>query len=221
MADVVSIWNLALSALGSRALISSPTEKGREADLCRLHYPIVRDLILKAAPWPCASAYSRLAVVAERDTSLAWEAGPVPPSWRFAYAQPSTMLAPRYSITYRKFAVGQYADTPLIFSNEPDMILHFTQQVDNAGLFDKGLENAIVAALAARLCLPITSKEVRAQRLKDEAVEAVLLARTEFANESEELYEALPSWIQVRGMSIVPEQGRYIIGYEDFNTGSF
>jgi hypothetical protein len=194
-------------------------EKGREADLCRLHYPLVRDVILKAASWPCASAYARLAVIAERDFNLPWAPGVVPPSWRFAYGQPADMLAPRYSMTFGKFAVGQSEDTPMIFSNEPDAILHYTARVTNPALFDQGLVNAIVKALAATLCIPITAKDARAARLKEEAVEAVLLARTEFANESEDMRESLPSWIQVRGMSLVPEQSRFIWPHEDLNLG--
>jgi len=217
VSDVVSLWNLALSAVGSRALISSPIEKGREADLCRLHYPLVRDVVVKAASWPCASAYSRLAVHSERDFDLPWQDGIIPPSWRYAYSQPADMLAPRYSMTYAKFAVGQSQGIPLIFSSEPEMILHYTAQVENVALFDEGLFNAVVVALAARLCIPLTGKDARAQKLKDEAVEAVLLARTEFANESEDMQESLPSWVQARGLSLSPALPRFIWSHADIN----
>jgi len=219
MADIVTIYNLALSAIGSRALISNPLEKGREASLCELHYPLVRDVILKAASWPCASAYRRLAVAVERDFNESWTDGALPPGWRYAYGAPSDMLAPRYSVTFGKFAVGQHEGTPYIFSNEPEAILHYTARVNNPAVFDSALVNAIVMALAARLCIPLSGKDARAQRLRDDAVEAVLLARTEFANESEDMRESLPSWIQVRGLSMAPEQSRFIWPYEDIAKG--
>jgi len=47
--DVVTIWNQAISSAGGRGSISSEIESGREADLCRLWYPTVRQGVLKAA----------------------------------------------------------------------------------------------------------------------------------------------------------------------------
>lgn len=215
----VLLWNLALSAVGSRALIATPLEKGREADLCRLHYPIVRDLIVKSASWPCAKEWSRLARKSVRDFSLPWVPGNPTPPWRFAYSAPSDMLAPRHMLSYLPFAIAQQSDEVVIFSDEETPILHYTKRVTNPTFFDAALHNAIVAALASRICIPLSGKDSRADRLREQAVEAVLLARTEFANESLETMEDLPSWLQVRGSSLLPSIHQFFWPAHDINVG--
>jgi hypothetical protein len=219
MSEVV-LWNLALSAVGSRSLIANPNEKGREADLCRLHYPFVLDAVTKAASWPCAKAWSSLARVRERDFSLQWAPSDPPPPWRFSYAAPSDMLAPRHTVTYQRFAVGQSGESSVIFSQEEQPILHYTRKVTNPELFDRAMHNAVVFALASRLCVPLSAKDNRAAALREQAVEAILLARTEFANESYEEMNELPSWIQVRGASIAPRLERFFWPANDFNVGT-
>lgn len=210
MADLVTIWNLALSAAGSRAQLSSPTEVGREADLCRLWYPLVRDVALKAASWPCASAYSRLSVVAERDFSDDWTAGSLAPGFRFAYAAPALMLAPRYLMTFGRFTVGQYNEQTLIHANDEEAVLHYTARVENTELWDSGLTHVVVSALAAKMVIPLSGKESRRRELRDEAVEAILVARGELANESDEHFETPPSWIQERGFSMPAGAQRFV-----------
>ena len=218
--DLVTLWNLALSEVGSRALISAPDERGREADLCRLHYPHVRDVLLKGASWPCASAWQALAVLEERNFSAAWTVDDPAPGWRFTYAAPSDMLAPRYLASFGRFTAAAKAGQAVIYCSEEDAILHYTAAVTDVSLFDHGLVNAIVAALAARLCRPITGKDGRTADLRQAAVEAVLLARTEFANESDEHVEALPSWLQARGLSMTPQSSRFYYPISDVNKGS-
>jgi hypothetical protein len=219
--DVVTIWNRALTAAGSQGSISLPTEVGREADLCRLWYPNVRDTLLKSASWPCAQAYARLAVKQEAVDGEAWSGGYLPPNWRFAYAAPADMLAPRYLMSFRRFSTGIYNDERLVFANSADEVLHYTMAQNNPGLWDTALRTAVTAALAAKLCIPLSAKAGRAEKLKEEAVEAVLLARTEFANESDEVFDALPSWVSARGYNTIPWNNRFIWPSEDVNSVGF
>lgn len=215
--DVVTVWNRALSAAGGRGLISTQTEVGREADLCRLWYPIVRDTVLKAASWPCASEYARLALLAER-TKTEWDNTQPPPSWKYAYALPDNLLAPRHLTSFARFDRAVWNGVNIISCNEEDAILHYTKSQTDTSLWDSGLENAIINSLAAQLVLPLTGKTTRAQELYSRASEAVLLARTEFANESDGTYEALPSWIQVRGFETLPETSRFYWPSENLNA---
>jgi len=221
MTDKVTIWNLALSAVGSRALISDPLEKGREADLCRLFYPRAVSALLKSASWPCANAWARLAVVAERDFNIAWVPGPLSPEWRFAYGAPSNMLAPRYLQSYARFDVGNYDEQTLIFTQEVTPILRYTKMVEREETFDEALVSSVVALLASKLCLPLTGKDTRTRALREETTEIVLLARTEMANESESEVDALPSWLQARGLAMSPRATHYFYPYYDINQASF
>lgn len=215
--DVVTIWNRALTAAGGRGLISSQTEAGREADLCRLWYPHVRDAALKAASWPCASNYARLALLAERTTTV-WDATQPPPSWQFAYAVPSDMLAPRHLMSFGRFDRALWDGKNIIATNEADVILHYTARQEDVSRWDTGLEAAVIYSLAAQISLPLTGKSTRAQELASKANEVVLLARTEFANESDGTYEALPSWLQSRGFETLPNTVRFFWPTENFNA---
>ena len=59
---VVGLCNLALTRLGHNQ-ISSLSENSKGATLCTLHYPQVRDALLRAHPWNFAIARRRLKVV--------------------------------------------------------------------------------------------------------------------------------------------------------------
>lgn len=218
MSDEVKLWNLALAAIGARSFVSSPTEKSKEADLCRLHYTEVRDTVLKSAMWPCARAYAQLALIRGRDPSAAWTPSDPPPQWQRAYAAPQDMIAPRFLLSFARFEYGVLGEERAIFAAEETPILVYTRRVTNTGLYDQGLRNAIVSLLASRLVIPASAKDNRATNLREQAVETVLLARTEFANESEDLYETAPSWVQVRGISHPVSQPRFFYPVSDLNA---
>lgn len=214
--DVVTIWNQALSAAGSRGLISSPTERGREADLCRLWYPAVRDAVLKAASWPCASKYSRLGLLAERTLST-WDQTQPAPGWAFAYALPSDLLAPRHLHSFARFTRGQFNGQTALMADEVDAVLHYTFRQEDVTQWDAGLDASVVATLAAALVRPMAGKPTLARELIAQANETVLLARTEAANESEDNFDALPSWIAARGFSPPPQATRFFWPYENLS----
>ena len=212
----VEIWNLAISAAQGRGAISDPDERGREADLCRIWYPLIRDSVMKAASWPCANRYSRLALLTERVDSADWTASAPAPTWRYAYAEPSDMLAPRYLVDYSRFSRGRVADSAAIFCNTEQAILYYTAVVPDITTWDTGLLNAIIHTLAASLVIPLSGKITLSDRLYARANEIVLLARTEAANEAEDNFEQLPSWIAQRGFSGSPRPDQFIWPYEAF-----
>lgn len=91
---VTGIFNLACSAIGTRARIASPTENSREAEVCRDWYDLIRDRVLQMAPWPEATAWSRLALLQERDDTLDWASTDPDPGFRYMYALPSDYIYP-------------------------------------------------------------------------------------------------------------------------------
>ena len=62
MASEVEICNMALSFLGVDT-IAALTEDSNEGKLCRLHYPLVRDAVLRAYSWGFAIRRTSLAAV--------------------------------------------------------------------------------------------------------------------------------------------------------------
>lgn len=213
--DIVTLWNLALSAAGARGSISAEDETGREADLCRLWYPLIRDNALKAASWPCAKTYRALGLLATRDFNATWVNTDPSPTWKYAYQAPSDLLAPRYLTTYAPFQRAFYTDQNVnsIDTNQKQAVLHYIFRQEDVTKWDSGLENTVVSSLAAQICLPLNGKVTRARELLANANEAVLIAQTEIANESDEIYEELPEWIAARGYEELPRATRFVYPY--------
>jgi len=219
--SVTSIWNMALSAAGARGTVSDENTKGREADLCRVWYPQIRDLVLKSASWPCARSYARLAQVAEYSDAALWTPSDPAPSWRFAYAEPSDMLAPRYLTSFARFERARFDNKPCIMANEDQAILHYSALVTDVTRWDTGLAHSVIFGLAAAITLPLSGKRTLSNDNKDKATEAILLAQTEVANESDSHYDALPSWIAARGYSGPPERTKFFWPYESLTGAGF
>lgn len=199
----VDIYNLALSAVGTRSSVSSPTENSREAEICNLWFPRVRDFILRSAPWPSAKGYRRLTVLAERDFSAPWVSGDPDPEFRFAYAVPSSMLTPRYLYGFGRFALSVYTSqqgsTRALMTDQRDAILCFTRRETNVALWDQQLLMAVVNALAAVIAMPLHGKPDRAAAAAEQANSYILEARVTNANTDQVQYESVPSWIAARG----------------------
>lgn len=108
MADITSICNQALAAIGTRTTISSINEASNEARQCLLQYEPTRRHLLRAAHWGFAKEIVYLAVVkAHRSTpgfrhtanvaAGAWDQRfEPPPPWLYAYSLNTEILAVRY-----------------------------------------------------------------------------------------------------------------------------
>lgn len=219
MVDEVTIYNLALSSVGTRSRVDSPTEPTREAQICRKWFGPVRDRVLRAAPWPCAKAWGRLALLKERDPTAAWEADDPEPGFLYAYSPPQDMLAPRYLAGYQRFSLTSYPNNRLaIMTNVNQALMCYTKRQENIQLWDVGLRMAIVYALAAHIALPLHGKASRARQAMDEANNLMVAARDEAANTDVGMLETIPSWIRARGYPTPGETVRYFYPYEGLFT---
>lgn len=208
--DEVSIYNLALSSIGTKAQVALPNEKSREAEICRLWFGPVRDRVLRAAPWPSTRAWARLALLKERNADASWVNDDPEPGFAYAYAVPNDMLAPRYLAGYTRFSLSSYPGNRLaIMSNEPNALLTYTKRQEVVGLWDSGLQMAIVTALAAHIVMGLTGKAQRAKNALDQANNMILAAREENANTDMASVDTIPSWIQARGYTGTLLENRY------------
>lgn len=200
--DEVSIFNLALNAIGGRSNLSSTTERDRGAEVCRLWYPVVRDQVLAAAPWPSCKAFSRLALLKQRSDEP-WVSTDPEPGYTYAYSSPNDMLHPRYISDFSKFSLSSYAgNIKAVNTNIPDPVLIYTKRNYVVGSWESELQMAIAYGLAANIAMPVTGKAARAQLMIQQANDLVLTARQNAANEGDETYETLPDWIAARGYSM-------------------
>lgn len=208
--DEVSIYNLALNAVGTRSNITSPTEKSREAEVCRLWFGPVRDQVLRAAPWPSCRAWQRLAVLKERDTNVSWTEGDPDPEYAYAYSTPSDMISPRFLAGYQRFSLQSFPGNQLaIMTNEALALLCYTKRQTVISLWDAGLQMAIVYGLASYIAMPLHGKAARAQNALNQANTLILDARAAAANDSVEKVDTIPDWIAARGYGNSPIETRY------------
>lgn len=212
--DLVSIYNLASSAAGSRNNIALPTEVSREAELCELWFGPVRDQVLRAAPWPNTRAFKRLALLAERDPDLEWTASDPEPGLVYLYAVPDDMVNPRYLTTFERFNYGPWdnggTDIMTISTQTEDAILAYTKRQENLAIWDSQLYFAVAYALAAHITMPLTGKAQRAQNAAQLANQLIVQARVNAANTDVEDYETIPEWISARGYAGSYPATRYI-----------
>lgn len=212
--DLVSLYNLASSAAGSRNNIASPTEVSREAELCELWFGPVRNQVLRAAPWPNTRAFARLALLAERDPDLEWTASDPEPGLSYVYAVPSDIINPRYLTTFERFNYGPWSnngtDVMTVSAQTANAVLAYTKVPSNIGLWDPQLYFAIAYALAAHITMPLSGKPQRAQNAAQLANQLILQARVNAANTDVESYETIPEWISARGYAGSYPPTRYI-----------
>lgn len=214
--DEVGIFNLALNAVGTRSNVVLPTEKSREAEVCRLWFGPVRDQVLRAAAWPSCKAWKRLALLKERDDQVQWSEVDPNPEYTYAYSVPSDMLAPRYLAGFQRFSLETFTGNKLaINTNVAQAVLCYTKRQEVISLWDVSLQMAIAYGLAAYIAMPLTGKAQRAQNALNQANQLIMDARSAAANDSVEQLSTVPDWIAVRGYGQSFIEERYI-----YPTGS-
>lgn len=201
---------MALELCGSRSDVASTTEQSRAAEVCRLWFGPTRDLVLCAAAWNNATAYSRLALLSERDDTLQWDGSVDPaPGFQFSHEAPSDMLRPRYLSTYERFRSGTNGTKRVINSQTESPILIYTKSLENPQLWEHELAMAIVHGLAGRICAPLNGKRALAKDLIEQANVLLLQARASNANDNWESLETIPEWISARGAAYSGPTLRY------------
>lgn len=216
--SAVEVYNQALSLIGTRSSVSATTEQSREAEVCTQWYATVRDSVLRAAFWPCAKGWKRLALLVERDFSLDWTVDDPGPQWQFAYSVPSDMLTPRFMSTYGRFTMEMYRPSTddavlAIMTDEPDALLQYTFKQTNVAFWDPDLSMAVSHGLAAMICIGLTGKLDLAQLRLQEANNKIMLARERSANEHVEAYDTIAEWHARRGYAEPSPPTKYLYPY--------
>lgn len=201
ISDEVSIYNLALNAVGGRNNIEATTENSREAEVCRLWYAAVRDQILAAARWPSAKAFARLAALAAVPDDGVWVTGSPEPNFINSFVVPPDMLRPQNLTTFGRFSIATSGTGLMLSCNEADPILVYTKRQETIALWDSELQMAVVYGLAAHVCLPLNGKLTRAKAVLEQANALVLSARVGAANTDDNVLDSIPDWLAARSIN--------------------
>lgn len=204
MTTIISICNLALSRLGTRASIASLDEASVEARLCKAGYAACRDTLLRDFDWGFAR---RIEILAPRDED--------PPSgWSYVYSLPNRCVrfrglwsGPRPLAAPADWALGSIADSGgndavAIFANTEQATAVYTRAIENTELFSASFVQALSWRLAEMIALPITNKESLADAIMRRAQAKVVDAMASEANEGIwSTDQTVPDFLQARGYS--------------------
>ena len=92
-------------------------------------------------------------------------------------------------------------DQRVILTNQEQAILAYIKRVENPDVWDDQFQQALVAALAGRLTIPLTGDRGLAQMKLGEANQYITLARQTDGNEGLTVNDVTPDWIRTRGIS--------------------
>ena len=183
---MITIWNLALSNIGTSKLVSAIGERSKEADACRRHYDRARDATLRDYNWPFAREDEhRLALVEDLRESK-------DSRWAFAYRYPAdcirmiNVLCPGYSEP-RRWKFRRDDSTGLILTDVEDAEAEYTARVTDPVFWKEDFETAVGYRLAVLIAPTIGKGDQNRVGEKNMALymQAVSKAETNAANEGE------------------------------------
>lgn len=180
----VTLWNLAITRLGHEQ-ISSETENTKAGRLVRLHWPIVRDGVLRAHPWNWAirrATLSTLNVTPNHEFTYA-HALPTDPfclkvirtnyeaegySSTAVYGYPGLVGYGALPVEYRIETIS-VSGTPVraILSNESSMKIEYIARIEDVSQYDDLFVDAAAAKLAAELAIPLTDNQAAAKTMME------------------------------------------------------
>lgn len=221
-ADILNIWNNAISSIGVKSSIASLTEQSAEAAACALNYPTMIKRFIRETDWNCC----RLTVAL---TDITTTFAP-PTRWAYRYSFPANcqriwrMQNPTgflwaYPAPLQGFEVAidlDPASTPVntptsyIYSNYTSLsavIGAYAYDTTNGyyeALFDASMADAASWALAAEVAGALTGNAGIMQNARAEATRSLAEARAASANESSPNSMDVPQAesLSVRGFDI-------------------
>lgn len=212
--DVV-ICNLALSHIGSDALLSSinPPDGSVESGYCSRYYPVARQELIEMHPWTFSKTRAVLALLSTNPSA----------TWAYAYTEPADLVQPQRILTtstldaYGFFPFGGLlradevalftergsadfeSENGVILTNEQSAVLLYTRDVTDTSRFTAGFTVALSYLVASYLAGPIIKgSEGTNAALKMRQV-ATMKAREAMANDANS---------SVEGNNFVPEHIR-------------
>ncbi|MDP2849219.1 MAG: hypothetical protein Q8O35_13675 [Humidesulfovibrio sp.] len=151
--SVIEICNNALTDLGEEA-IASLADNTKAARLCNQRWPAVRDAVLRAHPWNCASAQAELAASA---ASAGWK-------YQAGYPLPADCLRVLSVSVGGTDLEAWEVQAGVILCNEPGPLqVLYIRRIDDPRLYDPLLCEVLTARLSATLAYPITASTSLAQ----------------------------------------------------------
>ena len=256
--SAVQICNLALSEIGTRSSIASFDDGSEEGYQCGLWYDQLRQTLLRTAPWGFARgqlALTQLGDLSPDNTSpypnlfkYAYPADCIkmryilcpPPTFTGVISPPVTgvpVSGPTWMTPSRANRYMAAADVDangnqikVLLCNVYQALGIYTRNITNVALFDPLFVDALVAALALKMVIPLSGNVGQKQAFMQSAEMAITAARVADGNEAIPRADHSVDWITTRGVGSVfgygpglidnySTWGNWYAGNDDMNWG--
>jgi hypothetical protein len=226
MTAPVDICNAALSEAGARSTITSLGDASPGAVQCSLHYDRIRRKLLRSAEWGFARTQVSLSLLGEYDLNTS----PYPWPFMYAYpadclriryllympVYATSTIAPNVSdpgaayycgpsrkhrfLKSNFLLPGNTEASTVILTNVRNAICIYTQDVIDPTQWDDSFQDACIAALAARIVVPLTGNIGLKKDLEAVAMQYIVEARVADGNEGLSTTDHTPDWLGARGL---------------------
>jgi hypothetical protein len=208
MSSIIEICNVGLSAYLGEARITSFADTSKAAVECALHYEPTRRMLLERNWWHFACGRQVLAQLTNDRES----------EWLFKYARPTSAIAIRWVndpfVARMRLQAQQSPDSEreltvdAIYSDTPGAVCEFTIDAADPTIYPQSFREALSAALAARLAMPLTQDVRRAQQARQVAEEMLSIALAEDFRNQPPQQQGVPHYLQDRGVDFQPRYYR-------------
>lgn len=152
------IANIALTRCGHNQ-ITALTNNVKGADLCRLHYPICRDAVLRAHPWNFAIRRQALSALSDA------------PSFEYDYQFPLPTDPWCLKVIRTSWEADGFTDIPYriegryLLTNEDSCSIEYIARVTDVTQFDELFVDTLASRLAADLATPLAQNATLADAM--------------------------------------------------------
>lgn len=208
---VLGIYNAALSAVRGKGRLSSLSDQSREREECDIWYPLVRNRVQEAAFWPSSRRTARLALLEERDFSVAWASGDPEAQFKYVYALPEDYLRAWHLINFEQFSISfdPTRTRNVLSTNVNGAVLIYAAVQDNPVFWSPGQQQATIYALAASIAGPISGQNSLQEINYNLADQMIQRARADTQMSINLPVETLPPALAARGYTDYPHTRYY------------
>jgi hypothetical protein len=200
MADIVQVFNLALSNISAKAFVNSPTENSNERKFCSANIDNAIDVVLSDHDWGFASSSEALALLKESTDAI-----PPRTPWIYEYMYPSTALVAREILRGSDnekevpFELALNNDgVKVLLCDKQSASLRFTKRLSNPALFSPKAIEVLGWKLATMIAISLTKNLKLKQNAEQEYSRSLARAQILDFNEGVNRVAPTPTSIQAR-----------------------
>jgi hypothetical protein len=176
----LDLCNQALSNVGVSRSISNINENSKEAAMCRLWLPTIKEQALAEFPWPFADTYATLGQVAVAPNT----------DWGYSYRYPNDSVRLQRLVSGGRttqgapYKVGSDASGLLIYCDQSPAVILYTKRITDPGFYPVDFGQAVAWLLGYNIASPISAAAGKKEECRDGYLAVIEKARAIAYNEA-------------------------------------